>query len=65
MHLLFKVECRHKQDCCWVEVNLATLTYWGYYQILNIGVSLNIDTYDCDLLMFNIHRSIKLDGIAV
>ena len=37
--LPFMVECRHKQDCCWVEVNLATLTYWGYYQILNIGVS--------------------------
>ena len=35
----FKVECR-KQDCYWVEVNLATLTYWGYHQILNIGVSL-------------------------
>ena len=35
----FKVECRCKQDCCWVEVNLATLTYWGYYQLLNVGVS--------------------------
>ena len=23
----FKVECRCKQDCCWVEVNLATLTF--------------------------------------
>ena len=22
-----------KQYCCWVEVNLATLTYFGYYQI--------------------------------
>ena len=21
------------QDCCWVEVTLATLTCWGYYQI--------------------------------
>ena len=29
-----------KSDCCWVEVNLATLTCWGYLQILNIGVSL-------------------------
>ena len=38
--LLFKVERRHKQDCCWVEVNLATLTCWGYYQIVNTGVSL-------------------------
>ena len=25
-------------NCCWVEVNLATLTYWGYYQILKICV---------------------------
>ena len=40
--LPFNVECRRKQDCCWVEVNLATLTYMGYYQILNIGVSLYI-----------------------
>ena len=37
--LPFKVECWCKQDCYWVEVNLATLTYWGYYQILNIGIS--------------------------
>ena len=36
------MECQHKQDCCWVEVNMATLTYWGYYQILNIGVSLSL-----------------------
>ena len=38
--LPIKVECRYKQDCCWDDVNLATLTYWGYYQILNIGISL-------------------------
>ena len=38
--LRFKVECWHRQDCCWVEVNLATLTCWRYYQILNIDVSL-------------------------
>ena len=31
--LPFKVECRCKQDCCWVEVNLATLTCWRYFQI--------------------------------
>ena len=37
--LLFKVECRHKHDCCWVEVNLATPTYCGYYQILYISFS--------------------------
>ena len=31
-----------KSDCCWVEVSLATLTCWGgYYQILNIGVSVS------------------------
>ena len=29
-----------KQDGCWIEVNLATLTCWGYYQILNIGLYL-------------------------
>ena len=23
-------------------MNLATLTYWGYYQILNIGVPMRI-----------------------
>ena len=28
LHFVVQVECRHKQDCCWVEVNLATLTYW-------------------------------------
>ena len=31
-----------KSDCCWVEVNLATLTCWAYYQILNNGVSLSL-----------------------
>ena len=29
-------------DCGWVEVNLATLTCWGHYQILDIGVSLSV-----------------------
>ena len=29
----------HEQYCCRVEVNLATLTYWVYYQIVNIGDS--------------------------
>ena len=24
---------KRKQDYCLVEMNLATLTYWGYYQI--------------------------------
>ena len=33
-------ECWRKSDCCWVDVNLAALTCWGYYQILNIGLSL-------------------------
>ena len=29
-----------KKNCCWVGVNLASLTCWGCYHILNIGVSL-------------------------
>ena len=33
-------ECCSKSDCSRVEVNLATVTCWVYYQILNIGVSL-------------------------
>ena len=40
-----KAECQCIQDCCWVEVNMATLTYWGYYQILDIDVSLSIYIY--------------------
>ena len=40
--LLLKVECQCKQNCCWVEVNLATLTYLEKYLILNIGVSLSL-----------------------
>ena len=31
--------CSVGVDWCWVEVNLATLTSWGYYQILDIGLS--------------------------
>ena len=31
--LPIKVECRCNSDCCWVEVNLATLTCWGYCHI--------------------------------
>ena len=38
--LQIKLECRRKYDCCCVELNLATVTYWGYYLILSIGVSL-------------------------
>ena len=38
-----KVECWHKSYCSWVEVNLATLACWGYYRILNIGLSLPTD----------------------
>ena len=30
--LLINVECRYKWDCWLVEVILATLTCWGYYQ---------------------------------
>ena len=40
--LPIKVECQRKSDCCWVEVNLATPTCWGYYQILNIGAFLSL-----------------------
>ena len=36
--LWINVECWHYSNCCWVEVNLATLTCCGYYQILNTGV---------------------------
>ena len=32
--LPIKVECCGKSDCCLVEVNLATLTCWGYYLIV-------------------------------
>ena len=28
-----EVECWRKSVCCWVAVNLATLSCWGYYQI--------------------------------
>ena len=34
--LPFKVECRRKKDCCWVEVNLVSLTCLENYQILDI-----------------------------
>ena len=40
MHFTIIVGCQCKQDCCWVEVNLVTLT-WGHYLILDIGVSLS------------------------
>ena len=35
------MKCWYKSDCCRVEVNLATLTCWGYYQVLGVGVSLS------------------------
>ena len=41
------MECRHKSDCCCIEVILATLTFWGYYQILSIGVSLSLYDMFC------------------
>ena len=43
--MLINVECWHKSDCCWLEANLATLTCWGYYQILNIGVSVESECW--------------------
>ena len=36
------LECWCKPDCCWVEVNMDTLICRGYYQILDIGVSLSL-----------------------
>ena len=39
-----KVECRRESDCYCIEMNLATLTCWGYYLTLNIGVSLSLYT---------------------
>ena len=47
------VECWHESDCCWVEVYLATLTCWGYYQILNIGVCIFPAT-EVDQIYFNL-----------
>ena len=38
------MQCWHKSDCCWVEVNLATLICWRYHQILDIGVSTSYTT---------------------
>ena len=43
--LPIKVESCPKSDYCWIEVNLATLTCWGYYQITNNGVSLSSQHY--------------------
>ena len=40
--LPIEVESLLKTDSWWVEVNLVTLTCWGYYQILNIGVSVSV-----------------------
>ena len=39
--LPIEVQCWRKSYCCLIEVNLATLTCWGYYLILNIGVALS------------------------
>ena len=49
MHFAVKVESQCKRDCCWVDGNLATLTYWGYNQILNTGVSLGLSRVDLPL----------------
>ena len=43
-----------RQDCCCVEVNLATLTYWGYYKILNICVNLSFVCKKFHLLIMKI-----------
>ena len=34
-----KVECSVNQIAALFEVNLATLTCWGYYLIIDIGIS--------------------------
>ena len=47
-----------------VDVNLATLTYWGYYLILNIGVSLS----QCDKNSFftlGSHLSMNDDHVFI
>ena len=44
MQFADNVEYWRKSDYCWVEVNLATLTWWGCYQILNTGVSLSVSS---------------------
>ena len=44
-HFADQSECQHEQDCCWIEVNLAALSYCGYYQIVNIGVCLYVCLY--------------------
>ena len=41
-------------DCCWVEVTQAILTCWGYYQIVNIGVSL-AHSLVREIALYNIH----------
>ena len=38
--MLFKIGCWPYSHCHFVEVNLATFTCWGYYQILIIGLSM-------------------------
>ena len=43
------MKCWCKSDCCWVEVNLATLTCLRYYHILDIGVSLSLSLNDNNL----------------
>ena len=48
---------RRRYDFCWVEVNLATITCWEYYQILDIGVSL----CDCPLLFTEFYESLLYD----
>ena len=48
-----KVECLSKSDCCWVEVNLAILTCWGYCQVLDIGIYLSpiLSTLLCSFIL--------------
>ena len=54
------MECWRKSDCCWDEVNLATLACWQYYQISNIGVSLRRE----DVHILRKASEIEVEGIG-
>ena len=58
--LLIKVEYWRKSDCCCVEVNLAILTCWGYYQPLNNGVPLS-----CLMIIFSIFLMVLIAACSL
>ena len=53
-------------ECCWIEVNLATLIC-GYYQILNIGLSPNNHIYflNCQRLSDIINKKLPYCHVNV